>query len=44
MALRKVPLYGVGPFFHDLDILVYVFAPEKIGRLVGRNFGLAICL
>jgi len=33
MALQKSPICGVVAVFHDLDILVYVCAPEKLLRL-----------
>ncbi len=42
MALQKSPISGVAVVFQDLDILMYVFAPEKILRLGGRIFCLAI--
>ncbi len=42
MALQNSPVYGVVTVFQDLDIRVYVFAPEKLLRLVYRIFCLAI--
>jgi len=42
MALQKSPISGVAVVFQDLDILMYVFAPEKILRLGDRIFCLAI--
>jgi len=33
MASQKSPICGVGVVFHDLDILMYVCAPEKRRRL-----------
>jgi len=42
MALQKSPISGVAGLFQDLDILVYVFAPEKVLRLGDRIFCLAI--
>ena len=42
MALQKSPISGVAAVFQDLDILMYVFAPEKILRLGDRIFCLAI--
>jgi len=41
-GVAKSPSCGVAAFFQDIDILMYVFAPEKPLRLVGRNFCLAI--
>ena len=43
MALQKVPICYVIAIFQDLDILMYVFAPEKLLSLAGRNFCLASC-
>jgi hypothetical protein len=42
MALQKSPTSGVAAVFQDLDIPVYVFAPEKLLRLGDRIFCLAI--
>ena len=42
MALQNSPSSCVVAFFQDLDILVYVFAPEKTLRLAVRIFCLAI--
>ncbi len=42
MALQKSPIFGVAAAFQDLDILIYVFAPEKMLRLGDRIFCLAI--
>ena len=42
MASQNSPTAGVAATFQDLDILMYVFAPEKLLRLGGRIFCLAI--
>ena len=42
MASQKSPISGVATIFQDLDILMYVFAPEKLLRLGDRIFCLAI--
>ncbi|RLB70301.1 MAG: hypothetical protein DRH07_08865, partial [Deltaproteobacteria bacterium] len=41
-SVAKSPTSGVAAIFQDLDILMYVFAPEKLLLLGGRNFCLAI--
>ena len=42
-GVAKSPTSGVVAIFQDLDIPMYVFPPEKLLRLGGRNFCLAIC-
>jgi hypothetical protein len=32
-----IPPYGVTPAYQDIDILMYVFTPEKPPSLVGHN-------
>jgi len=41
-GVAKNPPCCVAAFFQDLNILMYVFAPEKPLRLAGRNLCLAI--
>jgi len=40
-GVAKSPTSGVAAVFQDLDIQMYLFAPEKLLRLGGRNFCLA---
>jgi hypothetical protein len=42
MALQKNSPCCVAALFQDFDILMYAFSPEKLLRLVGRAFCLAI--
>ena len=44
MASQKSPISDVAAVFQDLDLPVYVFAPEKPLRLGYRIFSLAIVL
>jgi hypothetical protein len=41
-SVVKSPPYGVTAFFQALDILMYVFIPEKTPGIVGGNLCLAI--